>query len=270
MKRSLAVIMSVYRSDVVGFVTQAVESVLTQSFSEFDFFIQCDGSLNPEVDKYLSGLQDERIRLFKRGENLGLAQSLNDLLGIVLPQGYEFIARMDADDVNEPNRFERQLRYFDRHPDVECLGTWAIEITTSGEEFFRKMMPETHEECKRLFKKRDCVIHPTVMFRRSFFEKAGLYSLETYFAEDTLLWANGFAHGCRFGNVPEYLYRFRLDDNFFQRRRGWKHALAILKLRHKVNKMVHYGLFADIWALGYAVVKMMPTRVLNWIYRIGR
>lgn len=82
-------------------------------------------------------------------------------------------------------------------------------------------------------------------FRRSYIEKSGLYSLDTYFGEDTMMWAQGFVAGCVFANVPEYLFRFRLDDNFFKRRRGWKHAKGIFTLRHKVNKMLHYGVMAD-------------------------
>lgn len=64
------------------------------------------------------------------------------------------------------------------------------------------------------------MIHPTVMFRRSYFEKAGLYPEDTYFGEDTMMWAKGFKSGCKFANVPEYLFKFRLDSNFFERRRG--------------------------------------------------
>lgn len=121
-----------------------------------------------------------------------------------------------------------------------------------------------------MFHKRDCMIHPTVMFRRAYIEKAGLYSLDTYFGEDTMMWAQGFAAGCVFGNVPEFLFRFRLDDNFFTRRRGWKHAKAIFLLRHKVNKMLHYGALADLWALMYATAKMMPTVILRFIYKNAR
>ena len=213
---------------------------------------------------------DERIRIYKRSENKGLAQSLNDLLNIVMPKGYEYIARMDADDISLPTRFERQISYMENYPQVECLGTWAIEITSNGDEYFRKQMPESHEECRQMFKKRDCMIHPTVMYRRSYIEKAGLYSLDTYFGEDTMMWAQGFAANCIFANVPEYLFKFRLDDNFFERRRGWKHAKGIFSLRHKVNKMLHYGVMADCWALAYAAAKMMPKSILNIIYKTAR
>ena len=114
------------------------------------------------------------------------------------------------------------------------------------------------------------MIHPTVMFRRSYIEKAGLYSLDTYFGEDTMMWAQGFKAGCRFANVPEYLFKFRLDDHFFERRRGWKHAKGIFTLRHRVNKMLNYGFMADFWALAYAGAKMMPKFILNFIYKTAR
>lgn len=270
MQNNLAVIMSIYQNDRREFVSLAVESVLNQTYKDFVFYIQYDGPVNIEVDTYLINLKDKRIKIQRRAENRGLAQSLNDLLSIVMSMQYEYVVRMDADDINELNRFERQLAYFRRHPEIECLGTWAIEITSSGEEYFRKQMPETHNGCKELFRKRDCMIHPTVMFRRSYIEKAGFYSLDTYFGEDTMMWCQGFVANCIFGNVPEYLYRFRLDDNFFKRRRGWKHATAIFKLRHKVNKMLDYGIMADFWALVYAVAKMMPTSILDLIYKKAR
>lgn len=266
----IAVIMSLYKNDIVKYVSLAVESVLNQTYGDFDFYIQYDGKINPEVDAYLSSLKDDRTKINRRDENKGLAYSLNELLSIVMPMGYDYIARMDADDINMPERFERQMEYLQSHPEVECLGTWAIEITSKGEEYYRKQMPETHEGCRKLFSKRDCMIHPTVMYRRSYIEKAGLYSLDTFFAEDTMMWAQGFAAGCTFANVPECLYQFRLDDNFFNRRRGWKHAKNIFLIRHKVNKMLHYGIMADCWALVYAGAKMMPIAILSLIYQKGR
>lgn len=268
--KKVAVIMSIYCNDVVKYVFPAVESVLKQTYSDFDFYIQYDGPIKTEVDEYLTGLKDERIKIQRRAENKGLAHSLNDLLTIVMSLGYEYIARMDADDINKLNRFERQLQYMENHPEVECLGTWAVEINSKGEEYYRKQMPETHEGCKKLFRKRDCMIHPTVVYRRSYIEKAGLYSLDTYFGEDTMMWAQGFAAKCTFANVAEYLYQFRLDDHFFNRRRGWKHAKNIFLLRHKVNEIMHYGIMADFWALAYAGAKMMPTSILCLIYRNAR
>ena len=268
--RKVAIIMSLYKNDTLLYVQQAVESIVNQSYSLFDFYIQYDGNIPIDVDGYLSSLKDERIRIFKRDKNKGLAYSLNELLSRLLPMGYEYIARMDADDISLPNRFERQILYMDEHPECEAVGTWAIEIKADGSEFYRKQMPVTHKQCYDFLMKRDCMIHPTVMFRRSYIDKAGLYSLDTYFGEDTMMWAQGFSNGCKFANIPEYLFKFRLNDDFFNRRRGWKHAKGILALRWKVNKMLHYPLKAYLYAIAYAGEKMMPTKVLNVIYKKAR
>ena len=268
--KKISVIMSLYKSDILRYVSLAVESVLHQSYSELDFFIIYDGLVQTDVNEYLSGIKDNRFHIYRRDENKGLAHSLNDLLAVVMPLGYEYIARMDADDISLPDRFEKQLRYMEAHPDCDAVGTWAIEINSDGSEFFRKKMPVTHKDCRDFFMKRDCMIHPTVMFRRSYFEKAGSYAVDTYFGEDTMMWAQGFANGCRFANIPEYLFKFRLNDDFFNRRRGWKHAKSILTLRWKVIKMLNYPVKAYFYAIAYAGAKTMPTSILNLIYRIAR
>lgn len=109
MGRKSAVIMSLYRNDTIEFVTLAVESILNQSYTDFDLYIQYDGPIKDEVDAYLSHLNDERIHIYKRLENKGLAQSLNDLLKIVKPLEYDYIARMDADDISTTDRFENRF-----------------------------------------------------------------------------------------------------------------------------------------------------------------
>ena len=268
----LCVIMSIYKNDNLLAVTQSIESILRQAYEKIEFYIQLDGEIRSDVLQYLRGLciQDIRVKILNRTLNRGLAYSLNELLNIVLTKEYEYIARMDADDISMPERFVKQIAFMNSHPDIDCLGTWAIEIDDDGKEYFRKKMPITHEECLELFKKRDCMIHPTVMFRRSYFEKAVLYPEDTYFGEDTMMWAKGFKSGCKFANVPEYLFKFRLDSNFFERRRGWKHAKSIYTLRHRVNRMLGFGWKEDCYALLYAMAKLMPKSILDIIYKTVR
>lgn len=260
-----AVIMSVYYADCLDNVRLSVESVLSNK--SVHLYILCDGKVKGEVYSYLDSLNINTVNVIKRKNNKGLACSLNELLRVVLFKDYQYIARMDADDISMPERFEKQIAYMEAHPNVDCLGTWAIEINGDGNEYFKKRMPVTHEECLDFFKVRDCMIHPTVMFRCSYFEKAGLYPEDTYFGEDTMMWAKGFKAGCKFANLPEYLLKFRLDNDFFQRRRGWKHAKSIFTLRRQVNKMLGFGLREDCYALMYAIVKLMPTKILDLIYR---
>jgi glycosyltransferase involved in cell wall biosynthesis len=267
----LAVIMSVYKGDSLPYTQLAIESLQQQTFADYQCFLLFDGPIAQDLVTYLSSLNDKRFVLVKNKENQGLAKSMNQLLNTILPQkNFHYIARMDADDINAKDRFEKQVAFLDSHEEIDCVGLWAIEINAKGEEYYRKQMPVTHQECYEFFSKRDCMIHPTVMFRRSYFEKAGLYPEDTYFGEDTIMWAQGFATGCIFANMPEYLYYFRLNEQFFERRRGLKHAQSILQLRRGVNKMLHYGIKADLFALMYAAAKLMPEKILNLIYKTAR
>ena len=269
--RKVVVVISLYKNDKLLNVEEAINSLWKQTYEQFELYVQLDGAVSSSVYQYLRGINDERFYFFQRDENKGLAYSLNELLRRTIENDcYEYIFRMDADDISLPTRFEKQIAFMDAHPEIDCLGTWAIEIDSNGEEYFRKQMPVTHEECFELFKKRDCMIHPTVMFRRTYFEKAGLYPEDTYFGEDTMMWARGFANGCIFANIPEYLFKYRLDENFFKRRRGWKHAKSIFTLRRRVNSLLKYPISADIYAFLYAFAKMMPTSVLNLLYKTVR
>lgn len=270
-QNNLAVIMSVYKKDTYPHVRSAINSLHEQTYTWFDLFICIDGDISDDIESYLKSIESDHLIIRRNEANVGLAKSMNRLLGEILPQHkYEYIARMDADDYNAPERFAKQVNYLKEHPYIDCVGTWAIEIDAQGEEYFRKKMPVSHNECYAFFSKRDCMIHPTVMFRRSYFEKAGMYPEDTYFGEDTIMWAQGFANGCQFANLPEFLYYFRLNDGFFKRRRGIKHARSILQLRIRVNKTMHYGILSDIYALLYASAKLMPEKILNIIYRTAR
>lgn len=263
----LAVIMSTYKSDRLDFLKKSVESILNQSYSDFNFYIQFDGSIDEECEKYLFSITDSRLQLRKRNENKGLAYSLNELLAIVIKEEYQYIARMDADDVSYLDRFFKQVSFLNSNPEIDCLGTWAIEIDEESNEYFRKEMPIIHNDCSEMFKVRDCLIHPTVMFRKSYFEKAGLYPLDTYYGEDTIMWAKGFHKGCVFANLPEFLLYFRMDKNFFSRRKGWNHAKSIFILRRRVNRLLGYGFKADFYAVLYFLIKLMPSSILNIIYK---
>lgn len=136
----LCVIMSIYKNDNLLAVTQSIESILRQAYEKIEFYIQLDGEIRSDVLQYLRGLciQDIRVKILNRTLNRGLAYSLNELLNIVLTKEYEYIARMDADDISMPERFVKQIAFMNSHPDIDCLGTWAIEIDDDGKEYFRK------------------------------------------------------------------------------------------------------------------------------------
>lgn len=247
----------------------SVQSIFNQTLKPNEVILVEDGPLTKELLSTIDDLVSiyNEIVVIKLEQNSGLAHALNIALEKCKS---DYIARMDTDDISNPNRFEKQVRFLNDNPQIDCVGSWAVEITADGSEFFKKQMPLSHDECKKFFIKRNPMIHPTVMFRRSYFEKAGIYQEDTYQEEDTMLWANGFANGCRFANIPEYLYEFRIDDSFFHRRKGFRFAKDTFFIRHKIRKMLRYPFIADVYAFLFAVSKMMPGPILKLIYKIAR
>lgn len=271
--KRIAVIMSLYKNDVVDYVKLAVESILNQTYKELDFFIRYDGPIRPEVDEYLTGLKDERVKIQRRAENKGLAQSLNDLLAIVMPMGYEYIARMDADDISELNRFEKQMAYLEAHKDVDCVGGAINEIDEMGEDRGKiTSYPYEPEETRAFFCKRNPVAHPTVMMRRSMFEKAGgFYPMDFMRNEDTMLWYKAYMGGAKIANLPDVLLNFRMTDAMFtQRRNGKEFAKSQLEMRKIINKDLGYGMMANVYAYAMYMLMVSPSCLLKLAYKVLR
>lgn len=271
--KNIAVIMSLYKNDRLEYVELAVESILGQTFNEFDFYIQYDGPIHEDIDHYLDSLNDERVIIRKRSENKGLAYSLNELLSIVMPLGYEFIARMDADDISMHERFEKQIVYLKSHTDVDMVGCAINEIDENGNNRGKvTRYPCELDESRAFFAKRNPVAHPTVMFRRSFFDKAGWqYPTDFVRNEDTRLWHEGYKHGCVIANLPDILLNFRMTDSMFkQRRNGRQFAKSQLKLRKIIAKDLGYGYMSYVYAYAMYLLMISPSWLLKFAYRVLR
>jgi glycosyltransferase involved in cell wall biosynthesis len=165
-----AVLMSVYAKDRPAHVTKALESVLRQSHARLDLFLMIDGPIGAELDAAIATFQDERLHVRRSPANRGLAQALNALIDEALEGGYEFFARMDADDVAADERIERQTTNLRENPEVDVLGACCVEIDENDNVVFLKRLPTSDEELKRRMLERCLFIHPTVTFRRRVFE----------------------------------------------------------------------------------------------------
>jgi len=166
---NIAVIMSVYRGDTLAHLIEALASIYRMK-PEGDIYIQKDGPVSMEIATYLEQeYQEGRITYIgDRDTNRGLAFSLNQLLEIVLGRGYDYIARMDADDISFPNRFELQYDYVQSHPGVDVVGAFIEEFSMDMEYDKTVHYPLTHDEMYRFFAKRVPLAHVTAFFRRSF------------------------------------------------------------------------------------------------------
>jgi glycosyltransferase involved in cell wall biosynthesis len=267
----LAVIMSVYKNDRLKYVIESVQSILEQTFSQFDYFIVFDGPVSQDVDSYVSSIGDSRIRLFRLEQNGGLASALNYLLKDVLRNpDYKFIARMDADDISLPSRFEKQRAFLSANTDISIVGSWYEEIDESGKHLTFRKLPTDNDSLRRRYMTRTPFAHPSVIYRRGLIEKAGLYPTDTVLMEDNVLWGRALEKGLIFANIPEFLLRFRIDRNFYKRRSGikygWKYIQRKAELSYKLNSPFYF--FPLILVNG--LLKMFPSFIFKYIYAISR
>jgi glycosyltransferase involved in cell wall biosynthesis len=210
---TISVLMPVHNAE--RYLAEAVESILGQTFSDFEFLIIDDGSTDRSpamLDRYASG--DPRIRLTSR-PNTGYAVALNELLGQA--RG-ELVARMDADDVALPERFARQVEYLRAHPKVVCVGS-AVRFIDSAGRFLRERHPGMeHELIQERALAGDCALnHPSVMMRRAAVEAVGGYHVEFVPAEDLDLWLRLGEIG-RLTNLADVLMQYRQHEASFSER----------------------------------------------------
>jgi glycosyltransferase involved in cell wall biosynthesis len=267
----LAVIMSVYQNDRLSFLKESVQSILGQTFSGFHFFIIFDGPVAADIEEYFTSLTDTRIRLGRLEKNCGLANALNNLLETVLrnPE-YKLIARMDADDISMPARFEVQHKFLSDNPEISVVGSWYMEIDEDGKHLYNRMLPAGHEALKKRYYFRSPFAHPTVMYRRILIEKAGFYPTGYPLMEDNALWGNALKAGLKFANIPEYLLKFRIDRNFFKRRSGVKYGWNYIRMKFKVNRMLDCPFYSFSFLIGIGVMKMLPGFFLKYLYHFQR
>lgn len=226
---TVSVIMGVYNQKDEGALRAAVDSILGQTFSDFEFIIWDDGSDRDAAALLQSQKErDERIILAGESTNHGLAHSLNAC--IRLARG-RFIARMDADDISRPERLEKQVNFLLEHKGYAWCGTNAVCFDENGIWGSRKM-PEVPG--KRDFLKFSPFIHPTVVFRKGIFEehRGYLEYEETLRCEDYEIFMRLYRKGLRGYNIQEDLFCYREDDGSYKRR-TFKNRMNESKLRFR-------------------------------------
>ncbi len=198
----ITVLMPVFNGE--KYLAEAIESILNQTYKDFEFLIIDDGSTDNSVE-IIRKYSDPRIRLVKNEKNLGLPTTLN--IGLDIARG-EYIARMDCDDISHLRRFKKQIEFMDNNPNISICGTW---MKTIGEKTGIIIeVPKTNEEikCSLLFS--SGITHPTVFMRKSKFDKYGLrYSHEYLDSEDTELWIRALKY-IQAASLQEVLYYYRI------------------------------------------------------------
>ena len=216
--------MSIYHKESPHYLDRAISSLLKQTKPPSEIVIVLDGPVGPDLENVLaryfsaSCIQIKPVHLKK---NMGLGIALREGLDACV---FPIVARMDADDVALPDRFEKQLAFLEAHPDIDLVGGWIGEFSRNEKSYdtIRKV-PDSMEEIVRFAKYRNPINHMTVMFRKKSVQRAGGYRHFPGF-EDYGLWVRMIRNGAYLANLPEVLVAARTGDAMIRRRRGWEYA----------------------------------------------
>lgn len=202
----ISVIMPVFNGE--KFLKKAIQSIIDQTYTTFNLIIINDGSTD-QTEEIILSFNDSRITYIKNEHNLKLIRTLNK--GLDLATG-KYIARMDADDISMPCRFEKQIAFLENNLDCGVCGTWAKCINSEGKQTGRIKNPTSNEMIRVSLMFTSPLIHPTIMIR-SEIAKALKYREEAIHAEDYDLWCR-IANEQRYKieNLPSYLLLYRWHD----------------------------------------------------------
>ena len=196
----LTVLMPVYNAQ--KYIAESVESVLMQSFGDFEFLIIDDASTDQTVP-ILKSFNDPRIKLIEKPENTGYTQSLNT--GLKIAKG-KYVGRMDSDDISLPNRFAKQLSFMESNPEVIVCGT-QYEVMGKNNAVY---LPTNNAEIRLALLWANCLVHSSVMIRKNALIQSSVYydALKEP-SEDYDLWVRLLPIGHLY-NIPEVLVSYRI------------------------------------------------------------
>jgi len=236
----VTVLMPVYNGE--AYLSEAVSSVLCQTFRDFELLVINDGSTDQSVT-IIESAHDPRIRIIHNEVNKGLIYSLNR--GLDLARG-EYIARMDCDDISLPTRLAKQVDFMRARPEVGISGTW-IEVKGGKTYVMRYPLESESIRCDMLFY---CAIaHPSAILRREIIKRHRLYFDQSYVhAEDYELWVRALLEKVKFSNYPEVLVRYRLRRDLARTKLGRDQLVTASKIRR--NQLANMGFEVqdeDLW-----------------------
>lgn len=265
-KADYSVLMSVYEKENPAYLRESIESILHQTAPPAEFVIVCDGVLPCALKQVLEEYQEKYssvIRLFPLAENQGLGKALN--YGLKKCR-YEYVARMDSDDISFPERCEKELGEMMKQK-LDLIGAAVAEFEESPEHVINlRMTPKTQEEILAFSRRRNPFNHPAVMFRKTTVLQAGGYQPFPYF-EDYDLWVRMLQNGARCSNIQEPLLYMRGGGEMLKRRGSAAYVKCLWNFKRELLRRGYLTLLQFLWsALPHVAVSLMPNSLRKVVY----
>ncbi|MDQ1000806.1 glycosyltransferase involved in cell wall biosynthesis [Neobacillus niacini] len=263
-----SVLMSVYYKENPDFFDKALESTINQTLKPNEIVIVLDGKLTTELydllDKYKTKFPG-LINTIQLEQNVGLGKALE--FGINNCK-YDLIARMDSDDICVPERFEKQINFMVKNPDVKVLGSWIGEFEHDPEviESVRKV-PVEYDEILKYAKTRSPLNHMTVVYWKNCVIEAGNYQT-LLMNEDYYLWVRMLNKGFKMMNIPEILVLARAGSDMFKRRGGLRYIQSERQLQKTFLEMNFIDRKIFLFNIATrGLVRLLPNSIRGFIYK---
>lgn len=266
------VALATYRGDCAEWLSQAITSILTQTFTDFILVVVIDGPIESGLQSIIDSAshKDERVAVIYSPVNEGLAASMNKAIDFVALLNPVFFFRMDADDIALPTRLEKQVNYLKTHKNVGVLGTNLVEVNEQGQHVGRRSMPSSHKKIVNILPRRCSLNHPTVAIRYELLIQRFRYDDSLQNTQDYFLWIEMAANGIVFRNLQEPLLEFRRVNDFFKRR-GLSKSLNEFKARFFAMKMLRRFTITNLtYASLVLILRLMPSKVIKLAYKLDR
>lgn len=264
----IEVLMSCYNKDNAQFLREAIKSTYEDQTEKPDSFrIVVDGPVNDEINNVLSFYEKHYPDVFiiqRLEKNGGLGRALR--CGI-RDSNYEYILRMDSDDISDRTRIEKQKKYAQSHPELDVIGTFTAEFIDRPDNLLSiRELKTSEEDIYTDAKKRTPVSHVSVLLKRDSVLKAGNYQSFLLY-EDYYLWIRMIQNGARFGNFPEVLVFVRTDENRY-RRKGSKQYIKSTRLFQHYLYGIGFVSYKEYLRNKYGriIVAKVPVGIRKQIY----
>jgi glycosyltransferase involved in cell wall biosynthesis len=251
----ISVVMSVYKEDVIG-IKRSIDSILFQTFKDFEFIIIVDYPHNLEaitlIESYSN--QDSRVKYIIHEKNKGLATGLNE--GIRMATG-KYIARQDTEDTSHLDRFQVQYDYMETHTEVDILGTAQKYVDHEGKLI---LLREYKALVGKEIKRNSPLGHPTTLIRRETFFKYGFYKEDLY-CEDYDLWINWYFKGVVFHNLKECYYDYYQDDAY-KVKKAKSELKDTIDCKSKYTKQLDFNTSDYLYLYFQKIVLLFPASII--------
>lgn len=266
-----SVLLSLYKKENPKYLKEALDSIFCQTVRSDDVVLVEDGLLPDNLEVVVRDYERQyhELHVVRFEQNRGLGVALNEGLKYCK---HDIIARGDTDDINHPDRFERELKILIEHPEYDLISAWIDEFVDNPKQIHsQRRLPEKPEDIYKYGKHRCPVNHPVAMYRKKAVEKVGGYQTDL-FPEDYYLWMKMLKAGYKFYNIQDSLLSFRYNPETIKKRGGWRYAVDEAKTQWKAYHQLHYLSIAD-FCFNVSIrftTRIFPNKLRQFIYAIIR